>query len=182
RAVVDGDVVHLREVDDDPVVDAPEARAVVAPAAHGYPDVPVVRELDRCGHVAGVGAVHDRRRMLVDHPVVERTRLVVGPVAAVDHPSFDRRRQPFRRRYRHLVSLRRRPADSTPTGQKSRTSATPPSTSAIPSRRPGVAWCSLNPTQPYWSIRIEANDWPATMAAISVAAPRRGADTMFPAT
>ena len=52
--------------------------------------------------------------------------------------------------------------------QKSRTSAIPTPTSTIPSPRPGVRWCSLKPTQPNWSTRIDASACPVMIAAVSV--------------
>jgi hypothetical protein len=90
RIGIDERRVHRREVDHEPVVDAAETAAVVAAAADRDPQPTVAREADRSGDVALVHAVGDCRRMLVDHRVVERTRLVVSRVVSSDHPPLDR--------------------------------------------------------------------------------------------
>ena len=72
---------HHRQVDDQPVVDAAEARAVVAAAADGDEKAVVAAEIDRCDHVGNIDALRDQQRPLVDHAVIERARLVIVRVA-----------------------------------------------------------------------------------------------------
>ena len=72
RRRVDLDRVHLREIDHQPAVDAAQAAAVVAAAAHGDPEAVLDAVAQRRGDVRLVGAVRDRGRTLVDHRVVER--------------------------------------------------------------------------------------------------------------
>src|SRR6478736_2043138 len=90
-AGVDLDGVHRREVDDEPVVDAPEPSAVVAAAADRDAEAPLAREGDGGCDVLLVDAVRDPRGMLVDHRVVEGAGLVVPRVVAGDRAPLDRR-------------------------------------------------------------------------------------------
>ena len=75
----------MRQVDDQPVVDAAEPGTVVAAAADGDRQLVVAPEVDRRDHVADVGAARDQQRPLVDHGVVERAGLVIVRVAGADH-------------------------------------------------------------------------------------------------
>ena len=84
---VDADPLHHRQVDDQPVVDAAEARPVVAAAADGDEKAVVAAEVHRRDHVGDVGALRDQQRPLVDHAVVERAGLVVVRVVARDQPA-----------------------------------------------------------------------------------------------
>ena len=95
RRGIDRDLVHHREVDDEAVVDAPEAAAVVPAAADGEAKPSFPRERDCGGDVLLVDAVRDRRRSLVDHRVVERASLVVAGRTGLDDASAHRRGEPF---------------------------------------------------------------------------------------
>ena len=64
-------------------------------AADRDPQPALAREPDRGCDVGVVDAVRDRRRVLVDHRVVERARLVVLRVAALDDAAFHRRSETF---------------------------------------------------------------------------------------
>ncbi len=81
---VDADAVHRREIDHQPVVDGAESGAVVPAAADGDEQVVVAGEVDRGDDVGDVGALGDERRVLVDHRVVDRARLVVARIAGLD--------------------------------------------------------------------------------------------------
>ena len=81
---VDADPVHRREIDDQPVVDSAQPRAVVAAAADGHEDVVVAGEVDRGDDVGDVRALGDEGRVLVDHRVVDRAGLVVAGIAGLD--------------------------------------------------------------------------------------------------
>ena len=90
---IDADVVHLREIDHEPVVDRAQAAAVVAAAAHRDPEAVLDAVAQRRGDVRLVGAVGDRSGPLVDHPVVEGARLVVVSVGRLDDTAFHRGRE-----------------------------------------------------------------------------------------
>jgi len=104
RGRVDRDLVHCRQIDHEPVVDAPEAAAVVTAAAHRDAKSTVSRELDRCRDIRLVRAVRDRRRILVDHRVEEGARLVVVLFALQHDPSLDGGREPVNRSAGHTTS------------------------------------------------------------------------------
>ena len=93
RRRIDADVVDLREIDHEPVVDRAQAAAVVAAAAYRNPKTVLDAVAHGCGDVRLVGAVRDRRRPLVDHPVVEGARLVVVGVGRLDDTAFHRGRE-----------------------------------------------------------------------------------------
>ena len=96
RRRVDRDLVHRRQVDHEPVVDAAEPGAVVAAAAHRDPEAALAREPNRGGDIRLVDAVRDRRRMLVDHCVVESAGVVVARVLpALDHAPLHGRSETF---------------------------------------------------------------------------------------
>ena len=81
---IDPDTLHLREVDDQAVVHASETRAVMPPASDRELHPAVTGVVDRGDHICDVRAAGDQRRPLVDHRVVERTRLVVAGVSGGD--------------------------------------------------------------------------------------------------
>src|SRR6266536_1372757 len=79
-----------------PIVAPPWTRTVLAAGvvpATSYADrqVALAGEPDRCHHVGHVGAAGDRRWPTVDHPVVDRARLVILAVRRLDHRSAKRR-------------------------------------------------------------------------------------------
>ena len=76
---------HAREVDDEPVVDAAQTAAVVAPAADGDVEALLASEPHRGDHVGDVAAPDDHRRVLVDHRVVQRASVVVVAVSGDEH-------------------------------------------------------------------------------------------------
>jgi hypothetical protein len=78
---VDLDVVQRRQVEHDPVVAGAEAGAVVPAAPDGQRQPVPAGEADHLGHGAGVGALGDHRRPLVDHRVVDGAGGVVAGVA-----------------------------------------------------------------------------------------------------
>ena len=82
---VDPHALHRRQVDDQAVVDAAETRAIVAAAANGDRELVVPAEIDRGDHVGDVGASGDEQRPLVDHGVVELSRLFVFRMVAPDN-------------------------------------------------------------------------------------------------
>ena len=73
-----------REIDDQPVVDGAQPRAVVAAAADGHDDAVVTGEVDRGDDVGDSGALGDEGRVLVDHRVVDGARLVIAGITALD--------------------------------------------------------------------------------------------------
>jgi hypothetical protein len=81
RHRVDDHAAHAREVDDEPVVDAAQARAVVSAAADRQRQALAARVPDGGDHVGRVGTAGDQRRPAIDHRVVERATLVVVGVA-----------------------------------------------------------------------------------------------------
>ena len=84
---VDPHPFHHRQVDDQPVVDAAQAGAVVAAAADGDEKTVVAAEIHRGDHVGDIDALRDEQRPLVDHAVVERASLVVVRIAPRDQPA-----------------------------------------------------------------------------------------------
>ena len=83
---VDADAAHLRQVDDQAVVAAAEAGAVVAAAADREQQLVLAGVVDRGHDVGGVGAARDHLGPLVDHAVVQRPGLVVVLVRRTDQP------------------------------------------------------------------------------------------------
>ena len=81
---IDPDPLHHRQIDDQAVVDAAEARPVVAAAADGDEQLVVAAEIHRGHHVGDVRAARDEQRPLVDHAVVKLARLIIVRVVAPD--------------------------------------------------------------------------------------------------
>ena len=90
---VDGRAAQQRQVDDQGAVGDPEPGAAVAAAADGDLRAVAAGEPDAADHVGGVPAARDRRRMLVDHPVVHGARLVVPRISGLDQVTAQRCRQ-----------------------------------------------------------------------------------------
>ena len=78
------DAVHRREVADDRVVRDAQPAGVVPPAAHREQHVAPSCEVDHRDDVGDVRTARDDRRATVDHPVVDRPRLVVAGVLGAD--------------------------------------------------------------------------------------------------
>jgi hypothetical protein len=80
--------LHGRQVDDHSTVGDGEPGQTVRAAAHRHLQVLAAGELDGRQHVGGARAPDDERRMLVDHPVPDRSgRLVPSVVGGQDHPA-----------------------------------------------------------------------------------------------
>jgi hypothetical protein len=86
---VDLDALQQREVDHDSVVAGPEPGAVVAATPNRQRQAAVTSERDRPRNVAGAGATRDQRRPLVDHGVVDLSRLLVVGVVGSDQSSLE---------------------------------------------------------------------------------------------
>ena len=82
---VDLDLLHAREIDDQPAITYRSAANVVAAGAHGNEQESRPREIDHRNNVIGAGAVDDRTWAPVDHAVPDFSRLVVGHIAWYDH-------------------------------------------------------------------------------------------------
>ena len=74
---IDPDAVHQGQVQHEAVVADPQARAVVAAAAHGQQQVVVAGEVDGGHHIGDIRAAGDQTRVLVDHAVVDPSGLLV---------------------------------------------------------------------------------------------------------
>ncbi len=85
RDGVDPETLHLREIDDDPVVAGGPARDVVGAAAHGDRQPLGARERDGRHDVHGPAAACDHGRALVDDRVPDAARLVVFRIVGSDH-------------------------------------------------------------------------------------------------
>ena len=70
-----------------PIIDAAEARTIMPAAADGDPEMMLSREADRRDHIRHIRALRDHQRPLVDHAIVEFSRLVIVDVGSVDKPS-----------------------------------------------------------------------------------------------
>ncbi len=81
---VDAHALHHRQIDNQPIIDAGEARPIVGAAANGDGKLAVPAEIHRRDHIGDVGAAGDQQRPLVDHRVVELSRLVVIRMVAPD--------------------------------------------------------------------------------------------------
>jgi hypothetical protein len=91
-------LVHLREIDHDPVVAGREAGDAVAAAADGDQQVVAAGEAHRGRHVAGVGAADDERRAPVVSAVPHLARLCVRSVGRGDDLAVDALSQLLHRR------------------------------------------------------------------------------------
>ncbi len=74
---IDTDALHQRQIDDEAVVDAAKARAVVAAAANRDQEALLAAEVDGRDHIRRVDTAGDQARPLVDHPVVDSARVFV---------------------------------------------------------------------------------------------------------
>jgi hypothetical protein len=81
---VDPHALHCREVDDQAVVDAAETRTIVSATANGDGELIVPAEIHRHDDICDVGAMGDEQRSLVDHGVVEFSRLFIFGMAPPD--------------------------------------------------------------------------------------------------
>ena len=84
RGWVDMHALHTREVDDQAILDAAQARTIVAAAANGDVELVVASEIDGGDDVGDVGAAGDQPWMLVDHAVVKLARFLVVRISAPD--------------------------------------------------------------------------------------------------
>ena len=82
---VDPHALHRRQVDDQAVIDAGETRTIVAAAANGDRELVVAAEIHRRDDIGDVRASGDEQRPLVDHGVVEFSRLFVFRMVAPDN-------------------------------------------------------------------------------------------------
>ena len=80
----DRGAAQQRQVDDQRVVGYPQPGRVMAAAADRDLGAVLTGEPHAGDHVGGVPAARDRRRMLVDHGVVDRARLVVPGIPRAD--------------------------------------------------------------------------------------------------
>jgi hypothetical protein len=94
RARVHRHLVDGAEVDGQAAVADRRAGEAVRAAAHRDLQAGVLREPDRGGHVAGVGAAGDHGRVSVDGAVPHRTGLVIVPVRGGDQPAGEPGPQP----------------------------------------------------------------------------------------
>jgi hypothetical protein len=76
---------HGRQVDHQAIIDAAEARAVVAAAADCDGELVLAAEIDRVDDIPDIGTAGNHQRMLVDHAVVEPARRFIIGVAASEH-------------------------------------------------------------------------------------------------
>ena len=81
---VDGDGVHVRQVDDHPAVAGREPGDAVPATPHGHHETLAARELHRFHHVSGAGTANDQCRVLVVGSVPDRSGLVVIAVGGQD--------------------------------------------------------------------------------------------------
>jgi hypothetical protein len=96
---VDPDAAHLREVDDDPVVDGGEAGDAVASAAHRDRQVVAPGEAEGGGHVRDACCLDDERgTAVVVEAVPDGARFVVTVVTGGDDRAADRLPQLLERR------------------------------------------------------------------------------------
>ena len=85
RRGIDVDGLHGREVNNQPIVHHRQAGAVMAAAANGHVQLVVAGKGHGRGHVGGVSAAGDQRRVLVDHGVIDGAGLIVTRVGGGDH-------------------------------------------------------------------------------------------------
>jgi hypothetical protein len=83
------DAVHPAEVDDDATVHGGQPGDVVPAAAYGERQAALTGHRHDLDHITGTPAAHDRRRSLVDHPVPDGPRRLVGVVLDSDDISAD---------------------------------------------------------------------------------------------
>ena len=82
---IDPHALHRRQVDDQAVIDAAKTRTIVAAAANGDRELVVAAEIHRRDDISDVRASGDEQRPLVDHGVVEFSRLIVFRMVAPDN-------------------------------------------------------------------------------------------------
>jgi len=68
---------HLRQVDDQPTVATAQTGAAVSASPDCEKQLVIARVVDRRYDISGVGAASDHLGPLIDHAVVQRSRLVV---------------------------------------------------------------------------------------------------------
>ena len=90
---LDDHAAQQREIDHETIVDATQARAVVAAAADGDIEAGLAPGLHSRDHVRNVCALRDHARTLVDHRVVQLAGILVTGVAGLDDPSPESRPQ-----------------------------------------------------------------------------------------
>ena len=82
---IDTYALHQRQVDDQSVITAAKARAVVSATANGDEQSVVASELHRADDIGCIDALRDQARPLVDHAVVEAAYFVIRRVVGLDH-------------------------------------------------------------------------------------------------
>ena len=81
---VNSHALHRRQIDDQAAFDAAETRTIVAAPPNRDRELVVAAEFDGRNNIGDVGASGDEQRSLVDHGVVELSRLLVFRMAAPD--------------------------------------------------------------------------------------------------
>src|SRR6476646_10449014 len=81
---VDAHAAHPRQIDDQTIVDRAESGSAVTAAPNGDRETLVTSDVDRGDHIAGVHRASDEQRALVDHAVLDASRLIVGWVVRAD--------------------------------------------------------------------------------------------------
>ena len=87
--LVDGHRLQRAEIDDDAAVVGAETGRAVGATANAQVKTFSAGEGDDRSHVARARAAHDRRRSLVDHPVMDLAGLFVAAVPRSDHLALD---------------------------------------------------------------------------------------------
>ena len=82
---IDSDTLHQRQVDDQTVIDAGETGRVMPASANSDRQLVLAAEIHRRDDIGHINASGDEKRPLVDHRVVELSRIVVFRMTASDH-------------------------------------------------------------------------------------------------
>ena len=90
---IDPDSFHGRQINDQTVFHAAEARAVMATAADGNAQALVAAKIHRRNDIGDIGAAHDEPRPLVDHGVIEFAGSIIVRVVGANDWSAHRRRK-----------------------------------------------------------------------------------------
>src|ERR1700730_9248712 len=81
---VDAHAPHVRQVDDQAIVDAGEPWPIVAAATNRDAQAIVAAEIHRRDHVGDIDTAGDQQWPLVDHAIIERTGFIIVGLATFD--------------------------------------------------------------------------------------------------
>ena len=82
---IDPDALHQRQVDDQTVIDAGETGRVMPASANSDRQLVLAAEIHRRHDIGHISAFGDEKRPLVDHRVVELSRVIVVRMLAPNH-------------------------------------------------------------------------------------------------